>query len=255
MLALATATAAAAQPEPRAVPSFPGAQIARFQVIVEGSIEATTSETVGGTNPLCDAYLQGTYTERSTYRRGRGVVMEFVRLGSFRRAPVILRRAGRAADSTLAVRVRVVRYAAGVARRSPVPPGTPETCPPVDEDLSTGPECGTPRRTGGKLALEYAGRSLGLRPVGLGSLLEIDCTRSEVTQILPEVRFGWPTPVRLPKATLAPAVIFGKRRVIVLRMTSPRRSQTHIAQLPAGLVGRYVDVGENEAIVRLIRVG
>jgi hypothetical protein len=254
-LGLSLAAVAQAQPAPPAIQLPPGTDTARFQVVIEGTVTATTNETIGGTNPACEAFLHGTYTERTTYRRGRGVVMEFVRLGTGRRAPVIVRRVGRRLDSTLGLQVVILRRAEGTAHRAPIPPAPPEACPPVEEDLSTGPDCGKPQRTPDKAALLYANRHLELKQIGLGSNLEIDCTRSEVTQIIPDVRFGWPTPVRLPKAPLTPATIFGKKRVIVLRVRSPQRTETQTAQLPAGLVARRVHNGDNEATIRLIRVG
>jgi hypothetical protein len=106
-----------------------------------------------------------------------------------------------------------------------------------------------------KAALLYANRSLELRLIGLGALLEIDCTKSEVTQGFPDMRFGWPTPPSLPKAVLTPAVIFGEKRVIVRRVRSPHRTQPEIAPLPGGLIARRFHTGENEATIRLIRVG
>jgi hypothetical protein len=73
LLSLLPAAGAVAQPAPPGIPSVPGSETARFQVIVEGTVEATTSETVGGTNPGCDAFMRATYSERATYRRGRGL--------------------------------------------------------------------------------------------------------------------------------------------------------------------------------------
>ena len=68
------------------------------------------------------------------------------------------------------------------------------------------------------------------------------------------MRFGWPTPVPLRSAALAPSAIFGKKRVLIARMKSPRLSQPQTAQLPGSLVSRRFHTGENTATVRLIRL-
>jgi hypothetical protein len=191
-------------------------------------------------------------SETATYRRGRGVVVEFVRFGQGSRSFVLLRRPGRNAGVTFNAVVEATRTSSGFATRTET--GPPGTCPPVTEDLSQGPDCGRPDRTNMTAALTYTAGALRLRLAGLGSLPDIECPVSQVLGGVPDLLFAWPTPVPLRATPVPRALIFGKRRVIVVRAFAPARRTTQpVASGP--LSGSATHFGRNQATIRLIRIG
>jgi len=151
--------------------------------------------------------------------------MEFVRLGKGSRAPILLQRVGRNKDASLAVQATITRTASGSARRSDGsgPGGGP--CPPFSEDLAAGPACGKPHAETIQLQLSYDRGLLGPRPLGLGVFLDIDCGADRLGAGTERLVFGWPVPAPLHGAAVAPGAIFGRRKVLVVTMTSGQRKE------------------------------
>jgi hypothetical protein len=236
-------------------PQIPGAETARFRVVVEGTAQDTSDLDAGGSTGVCDVQVNAHVTERSTYRRGRGVIVEFLRVGTGRRAPVILRRVGRFGPVTFSVDVAVTRDASGFATRTNAANIPPEACPPLTEDLSQGSECGTPETFKTTMSLTLPRRNaLSLQLVGLGMILEIKCPDG---QIVPATDFtlplGWPTPPKLGPELVPLGQVFGTRRVIIVRPDSlQRRTTERFAQGP--VTGSGSHFARNRAIIRLIRV-
>lgn len=236
-------------------PSVPGAETARFRVVVEGLSRTTTDLDAGGTSGVCSAEINAQVTETSTYQRGRGVIVEFVRFGTGGRAPILLRRAGRFGPATFSVDVAVTRTASGFASRTPAAGIPQEACPPVTEDLSRGAECGKPEtlKTTASLTLTSA-RGLRLRTTGLGTLLDIRCPDGAVVAATDvDLALGWPTPPTLRDRAVPLGQIFGSRRVIIMRLDSLQKRQA--GPISAGPVsGSATHFGRNRATIRLIRV-
>jgi hypothetical protein len=253
LLALGASGACASAATSAALPPIPGSETARFRVVVEGTGTAVTDEDLGGSTAVCVADVNQHLTETTTYQRGRGVIVEFTRLGSGRRAPIILRRSGANVGAVLTVVVKTTRMSSGTASRTPAAGVPPEACPPVTEDLSQGPECGKPVGSTAKAGLTFFQGNLKLRFLGLPLLLEIDCGGGQVRGGLPDLRYGWPTPPALRGVLLTAGEIFGRRRVIVKTLDSGQARSTQ--QLTLGpLSGNATHFGRNRVTIRLIRV-
>ncbi len=244
--ALCAAGVAAAQQ----VPTVPGAQTERFRLVVEGEVRAVSDLDLGATTAVCTAQVNAHMVERATWRRGRGVVVQFTRLGAGRSAPVLMTRVGSARPQFTVV-VTSTRTSSGSATRTPV--GPPEACPPLTEDLSKGPECDAPKVTRAAVSILYAGGTLRIQQTGLGALVEIECPVSEVAGGALDVRYAWPGPPPVRAASLPRPLIFGKRRAFVVRTDSPRRRDTRTIAL-GPLSGSATDFGHNRVTVRFIRL-
>jgi len=239
----------------QATPPVPGTETARFRVVVEGLSRTTTDLDAGGTSGVCSAEINAQVTEISTYQRGRGVTVEFVRFGAGPRAPVILRRVGSFGPATFSVDVAVTRTATGFASRTPAAGIPQEACPPVTEDLSRGAECGKTEtlKTTASLTVTSA-RGLRLRTTGLGNLLDIRCPDGAVVAATDvDLALGWPTPPKLRDRAVPLGQIFGSRRVIIMRLDSLQKRQA--GPISAGPVsGSATHFGRNRATIRLIRI-
>lgn len=253
-----SATAVAATPGVPSVPNIPqvpGTEKARFKVVIEGTAVAAKDEDWGSTDPKqCSVDINGRLEETTEYRRGKGVLMEFVRLGSAPGAPILIQRAGRSGDSSLAVQATIVRTANGYARRFG---SVPEACPPVTEDLSSSPECGKPEVASTKLGLLYERGMLKLRSRALGiPESSTECGASTVRGGMDALYFSWPdgVPARLNGVPLSPGAIFGKKKVLVVRMSSGQKRKGPQNVTLGTLVGTVTEFGRNTATVRLVRV-
>ncbi len=165
------AVAPPAVPPGPALPDFskiPGARVAHFKVIVEGTATAAKDEDWASETP-CTVSINAHVVETTTYRRGKGVVMEFVQLR--KGGPVIVQRKGRSYDASLALTTTTTRTSSGTATRTD-PPNGAGVCAPLTEDLSQGPDCGKPQVDTAKAGLVYTGGLLSIQLRGLSPLPE-----------------------------------------------------------------------------------
>ncbi|MGD9571346.1 MAG: hypothetical protein AB7V62_05640 [Thermoleophilia bacterium] len=233
------------------LPPIPGSQTERFRLVLEGETLAIRDLDVGGTNTLCNATVNANITERATWRRGRGVTVAFTRLGTGRRAPILVRRVGSRGIPLFTVVVQATRTSSGSGVRTPL--GPPEACPPVTEDLSKGDECGIPQDLRSNVSLEYLQGHLEVKLRGLGSVTDIRCPVSEVYGGTPELEYSWPTPPDLREGVLPASRIFGRARAFAVRLTAvPARSTETITR--GNLTGSATDFGRNRVTVRFIRL-
>ncbi len=232
-------------------PAVPGSQTERFRLVLEGESEAVRDLDLDGTNLICTASVNAHITETTTWQRGRGVVVEFTRLGTGRRAPILLRRVGSNGLPVFAVVVKATRTSSGSATRTTA--GPPEACPPLTEDLSKGPDCGKPDDQRSNVSLEYLRGQLQVKLRGLGSVGDIKCPVSEVYGGTPDLKYSWPTPPDVRPGPLPASRIFGTARAFRVRLLAPllRTSET-VSR--AYLSGRADDWGRNQVIVRFIRI-
>lgn len=234
------------------IPTVPGQQTARFKVVVEGTARATKDEVVTSSDPtMCSVEITSRLEEQTEYRRGKGVLMEFVRLTPG--APVLIQRPGRVGDSSLAVQVTSTRTSRGTARRYG---SVPEACPPVTEDLAASPECGKPDVTTANVGLIYQGGLLKLRTPRLGLATTSECGATTVKGGVEHLLFSWleGTPRQPAPAGLSPAAIFGTRRVLVLNMPSVPAVKGPLTNTLGHVTSTVTETGRNRATVRLIRV-
>jgi len=258
-LMLGAAGGSAATP----VPSFPPIppinvhlpkpnEKAVFDVIVEGKATSEVISRLEGEYGTCLYNEAGTVKDTTTYLRGRGVRIEFDRYGS----EILVHRAGRETDSTLAAVVTTVREASGESHASPY---TSAPCEVGTEDLSKTPDCKIPFTSKGALVLAYEHEGLHLTPTrstALGSG-DDECGEDKQTGRANEFVSAWPTQPALEPARLTKRQIFGPRQTIVLKLLSsdrhiPREEKRFITSPPPG--GVNTEKAFNEATVRLIRV-
>jgi hypothetical protein len=259
---LASTGLTAAVPGAPAIPATPsielpaGSKTAHFTVIVEGQITATKNETLGFADPnACSVSINATLNETTTFRRGRGVVLEFVRLGKGSKAPIIVQRRGRRFDTSHILRLTTTRTSVGSAERFG-PPALAAVCMPMVEDLSQGPECGKPVADTQRASFSYFRDVLKLSLAGLGALSEIDCPASQIHPGVTAMLFGWPTPARGDKMQilLPRGLIFGTRRVIVKSVDSGIIRTPTEAVTVGALTGNRTNFGRNKVTIRLVRV-
>ena len=265
---LAAVNLAAAAPTVPPIPVIPqiqlppGSKTVHFKVIVEGRLTATKNEDLTNQDGVtCTVAIHSTVEETTTFQRGKGLVLEFVRIGKGKRAPIIVQRAGRKKDTSHILRVKTKRTAVGTATRTP-PPGIPAAvCPPLTEDLSQGPDCGKVLEDTERASFQYIRPASGvgllhLSLSPLGALPANDCPFSTITPGIDSLLFGWPTPVMKDKmrVPITPAQIFGTKRVIV------ETFDTGIINAPpervaiGSLNGLRTNFGSNKVTFRLIRV-
>jgi hypothetical protein len=228
---------------------------ATFDVVVEGDATDELESQLSGEAATCLFTENATVNEDLTYRRGKGVTVEFDRYGH----EALVHRSGRETDSSLAVKLKLTKKAAGGSQSSPAHPPLPCTVPPVD--LSQNPDCGKAFHDDGKVLLAYEDNGLTLsigHSNGLSPVFEDDkCGQDPQTGITAGAAFGWPNLPPLERAPLAIGKIFGHRPVIVLKLRSsdvgrPKREKRDVT---GPLSGFQVESAFNEATVRLIRHG
>lgn len=261
LAAPAIATTAPAAPNLPAIPLPPGSEKARFKVVVEGTATAAKDFDGGGVS-ACLVTVTGHVDERTTYRRGRGVVMEFVRLGDAPRAPILVQRGGRLGDSSLALKVTTTRTARGSTSRVPAPGVDAAACPPLSEDLATGAQCGKPQVSDASAGFLY-NRAAGLLRLRLNasSLIGVDtplCPESQVAAGLDSLTFGWPAPPAINdiRFFFPPKVIFGVKRVLVgtVTVSPPRRKGPVTVSLGSSVSWTETNFGTNTLTIRMIRL-
>lgn len=231
--------------------AIPGSKSARFKVVVEGTTTAVKEEDASELIP-CAISIHARVEETTTYRRGKGVVMVFDRLGKGPRAPVIVHRVGRRLDATLALVVTTVRTAEGTASEQNPPEGG--VCGSHTEDLSQGPDCGKPVKDTVNVGMLYRGSLLSIEPVGFNPLLVIDCPGSDLRPGLDSLVFGWPEQPKVPKFIVPPGVIFGTTKVIARSVESGLVKDGPTSGAIGGLTFTTSDFGKNHLTIRLIRV-
>lgn len=256
---------AAALPTPPSIPAIPlppGSATAHFKVFVEGRMTATKNEDLGSSDgTTCTVQIHSTVEETTTFQRGKGVVLEFVRLGKGKRAPVIIQRAGRNRDASLILQARTKRTSLGSASRAD-PPGAPVSfCDPRVEDLTQGPDCGKIVTDTERASFLYSRPKPGIGLLRLAlsplaALPEIDCPVSVISPGLDSVLYAWPNPIKRNAMVvpISPARIFGTRRAIVETFDTGVLSDPPETVNLGSISGQRTNFGSNRVTIRLVRV-
>ena len=257
--------AAVPTPTPPAIPAIqlpPGSKKVHFKVIVEGRLTATKNEDFSSADGItCLVSVHSTVEETTTFQRGKGVVLEFIRLGKGRNAQIIVQRVGRRFDTSHILRVKTTRTATGSAFRRDPPGATVSVCQPREEDLSQGPDCGKTLTDTERANFLYIRPTpgVGLLQLNLnrfGTVPEFDCPVSEILPGVSRLLFGWPTPVMKDKmrVPISPGQIFGTRRVIVETLDTGIINAPPERLVMGSLTGLRTNFGSNKVTFRLIRV-
>lgn len=231
-------------------------ETARFRVVVEGVATARGTDNGTSDNGVCASVVSSEVRERSTYGRGKGLALEFVRFAANDDA-ISVRRAGRSRDASLAVVASVRRVVSGTATQGPSPTLPTAACPTTTEDLATTGTCGAqPFSARADVRFNYKRGRFDLDVVDRRDARLYtgkDCPKSEV---LPEVAYlpnGWPRPPATTPLALAPSTIFGKRRGFTLKLEGvvPVTSSPYSA---LGISGTRVRSASNDVTVRFTRI-
>jgi hypothetical protein len=235
------------------VRGLPASERATFDVIVEGTGSASRDVSLDGLVGACHISSRTNSTEGFEYGRGRGLRVEFVRLGTGRRSVVIIRRVGRPlfAPVVFNVRATIVNEASGQAERM----GPAGICMPAIEAVGDEELCG--EHAGREnYSLAYANRklSLGLRGDPLPALPSSKlCGVNGIETASGPPRDGFHTPADLRPGPLAPSRIFGAVRRFKVELQSPGTSSREESPVP-GLSGAALNRASHRAVVRFIRV-
>jgi hypothetical protein len=250
------------------IPGLPGVphihlpkpdQKAVFDVIVEGKAKDDNHSQLSGQEGECTVTEDGHVVETATYLRGRGVKVEFDRYGH---TIVVKRnRGGQLGDTSLAVKVTLLRTAEGSVTYAPAVPGA--QCPKAT-DISKNPDCGKPKTPGGAQAVVLGWKNdritLDVSPnTKRGGLVTDDkCGEDAQTGISDQLFWAWSNPAELSAVEGLPARKIFNRHIhaIAIKLLSPRgdrlkpytRTETF-----AKLKGTVSDTDDNSATVRLIR--
>ena len=230
-------------------------QTADFELVIEGKATSEVISRLEGKDSVCLYNEAGTLKDLTTYRRGRGVTVQFDRYGS----ELLIHRAGRETDASVAISDDTVRDASGETTAVPY---TSEPCsvPPID--LSKTPDCGTHFTAPGDVILEYEQSSLrmiqGHDSTLNGGSTNIDdqCGHDPQTGVSSNLLKAFPASPKLEPGRLTLHQIFGRAHVLVLKLLS---SDRHIPaeekrQITTGTFkGTETEKAFNEATVRLIR--
>jgi hypothetical protein len=235
------------------VRGLPVSERAMFDVIVEGTGSASRDVSLDGLVGVCHISSRTHSTERFEYGRGRGLRVEFLRVGMGRGSVVIIRRVGRPmfAPVVFNVRATIVNAASGQAERM----GPAGACMPTIETVGDEDLCG--QRAGREnYGLGYANRklSLGLRGDPLPPLPSArQCGTNGIETASGPPRDGFDTPAELRPKALAPGRIFGEVRRFKVELQSPGTSSREESPVP-GLSGAALNRASHRAVVRFIRV-
>jgi hypothetical protein len=252
----------AAAPSPPKLPTLPdnlpGADVARFKVVVEGVAEARRSLSGDGNNGICGTQIaQGKVTEHYDYGRGKGLTIEALRFGKGKRSGVLVKRSGRKADISFEVQGKIERSAEGIYERYSV--GS-VPCPSLHrEDFADGKDCGVAYRENEKMALTYDSRkgSVGMRQLGgLTALSKVDqCGRaSDGFGVLADLPYAWPGPTTPLQGKLPVGLLFGKRKSFAVELEAPRIQKSE--RRNEGPIALAIsDEATQTATLRFVRLG
>lgn len=235
------------------VRGLPVSERATFDVIVEGTGSANRNVSLDGQLGACFISSRTHSTEDWEYGRGRGLRVEFVRLGSARAGVIVMRRVGRPmfAPVVFNVRATITNAAFGQAERS----GPPEVCMPVIDTVGDEDLCGEHAgRENYSLAYENRKLSLGLHGDPLPPLPSARlCGANGVESASGPPPDGFHAPVELRPRRLAPSRIFGAVRRFKVELESRDAVSRQDSPIP-GISGAAVDTASHRAVVRFIRV-
>ena len=234
-------------------PGPPATERATFDVIVEGTGSASRNVSLDGQLGACTIASRTNSTEGYEYGRGRGLRVEFVRLGSGRASVIVMRRVGRPMFAPVAFNVRatITNAASGQAERL----GPTGLCMSAIEAVGDEDLCG--QHAGREnYSLAYLNRklSLGLQGDALPPLPSSRlCGVNGIETASGPPPDGFHAPADLRSKRLAPSRIFGAVRRFKVELASGDVVSRQDSPIP-GLSGAAVNRASHRAVVRFIRV-
>ncbi len=232
-------------------------QSAVFKVMVEGEITDSLESHISGHVGTCQVIGDGHVDDTTTYRRGKGVALQFDRYGK----KVMIHRVGRTTDASLAVQVRMTRTATGGTTYSPTGSAPCEIAP---YHLADNPDCGKVMRSSGNMLLSYKGGRIGLTvspsTQGGGGFGQDECGEDPSTGVHDLFALSWPTPPELEPSRrhLSIGAIFGRGhafRFLLRNSDVGQAAKRKSDYTPPGsdLNTKIEESSRNVATVRLIR--
>jgi hypothetical protein len=236
---------------------IPGEKSEKFKVILEGKTHADRVIDIGGNAGPCAVQLHEDIQENTTFGRGKGVTMEFVRFKENGKTRYELERVGRG-GTFFTVVANIKRTTQGSDDRTPSPPGA--QCPPNSDDLSTGPDCGTVVTSRDNWGIQIQNDHFRPTPAKGGqSVVGPDRCGEAPPQAgygdeIADMNDQWPTPAHLPYEKMPLHKIFGKTHAFKIEFKSLDPGPPTTGQLGTfPLTGHFTDHGTTEATLRFIR--
>jgi hypothetical protein len=229
-------------------------ETASFKLVVEGKATSELKSQLSGPTGPCLYEEDGTVNDTTTYLRGKGVIVQFDRYGG----EVLIHRAGRETDSSLAVTVATERTATGGSHASPASPALPCSVPPFE--LAQNKDCGQTFDEQGAMFLSYDAPALTLSITSTTTLTggsPDECGVDPQTGLPADFLKAWPVPPKLEFGHLSLASIYGHAHALAIPLLSSdihvRQKQTRKVGSQGGIGGTLTETAFNEATVRLIR--
>jgi hypothetical protein len=236
------------------LPHIPDEKSEKFKVVLEGKTHAERVIDIGGNAGPCAVTLHEDIQENTTFGRGKGVEMEFVRFKENGRTRYELQRIGGSTFFTVVAKIK--RTTQGTTERTPSPAGAP--CPSESNDLSTGPDCGSVVTSRDSWGIGIKNDHFRPRPSSAALNSPDRCGEAPSDagfgDDIADITDQWPTPAVLPFEKMPLHKIFGHTHAFKIEFKSlnpPPPVRGQLGGFP--LTGNYTDHGTAEATLRFIR--
>ncbi len=234
-------------------PGLPATERATFDVIVEGQGSASRVVSLDGQIGPCTIASRTHSGEDYEYARGRGLRVEFVRLGTGRASVVVMHRVGRPlfAPAAFNVRATVSNWASGQASRT----GPAGLCSSSTEVVGDEELCGKrPANENYSLAYLNGKLSLGVQGDPLPPLPSPRlCGVNGIETLSGPPPEGFHTPAELRARRLLAGRIFGAVQRFKVNLSAPDSVSRQESPI-TGVSGSAVNRAAHRAVVRFIRV-
>ena len=236
---------------------------AQFKLVIEGDAYATRTFNVKGSVALCQESVSGTFRQDTTYLRGKGVVLDFVRKKAGSSYVYGAKRGKGPADFTVVSTSE--RTATGSDTLLPSP-GLPEplkaaaqsACNISIPDLGTQGACKVKRTTHDDMGLKIVGNTFSVVPAGdalAAPLGKGTCGETVTTKGFVGLLHEWPTAIETDFKAFPDAKMFNPRINAVAVLLSGAKTDPPEALGTPPLTGTSEQAGGNSVTVRFIRCG
>jgi hypothetical protein len=187
--------------------------------------------------------------EDTTFGRGKGVLMEFVRYTQHGHVHYAVQRVGRNGDASFAVVYKLKRTATGMTTVAPAYPPLP--CFGVKgEDFSKNLDCGQQFSGNSNWGLKLSGTTFSIAPVK-GSTKQIsDCGKSSYFGGFEQLHWQWPESIPYSFEPLPLKKLFGHAKAFLVTLLAVGKTLTS----SSGSVTLTEIGSDGHADVRFIRV-
>lgn len=233
--------------------TLPGAKTVTFKMIFEGEARAIGKRTFTNTElGLCKVNGFDVIHEDTSFARGKGVMMEFIRYKQHGKTQYAVQRVGRNGDASFSVVYKLKRRATGQSTVSPAFPPAP--CMGIQgEDFSKNPDCGKTVTGNWNWGLKLNGTDFSIVAArGRGTTHFSNCGKSSYFGGFENLVWEWPAPPPFEFDALPLPKMFGRTHAFKVTLVSP--NPTYTSPPNSEGVTFYEEGGPGSVIVRFIRV-